>query len=338
MRNDPIQDLFGQKLGDPSPPPLILAPMAGVTDAPFRIQARRYGADLTVSEMLASQALIRSATKSRRMTQGLDESAPLAVQIAGDDPGVMAEAARLAVDRGAAWIDINMGCPVKKIVNNHAGCALMRDEVLVGRIVSALVQAVPVPVSVKIRLGWDESQRNAPQVARIAQDAGARLVTVHGRTRAQMYRGRADWSMIGEVVAAVSVPVVANGDIVDGASARQALAASGARGLMIGRGALGRPWVFRQVRAALAGLPEPAEPSREEQHQVVREQFDAMVAFYGPAIANRQARKHLAWYARGHADAARYRDGINRCGDVAATRALMDAFYGCAAKGAGGES
>lgn len=313
---------------------LVLAPMAGVSDLPFREMCFRYGADLTVSEMVASQALVRGHVKTLRML-GSDASTgddprpfgPRAVQIAGSDPEVLAIVARRLEDQGVAIIDLNMGCPVKKIVKGFAGAALMRDERLAARIVTAVVGAVTVPVTVKMRLGWDEGQRNGVAIARLAEECGARWLAVHGRTRAQMYRGRADWSAIEEIVQAVKIPVIGNGDVCTPEDAVEKLAQSGVAGIMVGRGALGRPWMFRQLAARLAGRPAVPEPSWTERHQVAVAQFERMIAHYGPVIGNRMARKHLAWYVCGGVGSARFRDEINRSGAPEQTLALIDRYY-----------
>src|SRR5579872_4538689 len=240
--------------------PVILAPMSGVTDMPFRRLVKRHGAGLVVSEMIASQAMIRESRQSLTMAANCPEEQPMAVQLAGCEPEVMAEAAKLNADRGAALIDINFGCPVKKVVNGHAGSALMRDECHAARILEATVKAVDLPVTLKMRTGWDDKNRNAPRLAKIAESCGIRMITVHGRTRCQMFAGTADWGFIREVKEAVSIPVVVNGDIATLDDAREALALSHADGVMVGRGAYGRPWFVRQVIHFLKTgerLPDP---------------------------------------------------------------------------------
>ena len=241
---------------------VLLAPMSGITDQPFRRLARRFGAGLVVSEMIASKELVRRTNQSERRSRISDEEAPGAVQIAGTEPAVMAEAARLAVDRGAVLIDINYGCPARNVVGKAAGSALMRDVPLATAIVAEVVRAVPVPVTVKMRLGWDDDCRNAAELARCVVDAGARMITVHGRTRAQKFSGRADWWAIREVVEAVDVPVVANGDIRDLDGARHCLAQSGAAGVMVGRACQGRPWLAGHIAAGLAGEQRPEPTAR----------------------------------------------------------------------------
>jgi len=308
--------------------PVILAPMSGVTDKPFRRLARRFGAPLVVSEMIASQAMIRAARQSMKMSSGLAEEAPMAVQLAGCDPAVMAEAARLNADRGAAIIDINFGCPVKKVVSGQAGSALMRDEALAARILEAVVAAVDLPVTLKMRLGWDDASRNAPSLARIAEQAGIRMVTIHGRTRCQFYGGDADWAAIRAVKQAVSIPVIANGDITGPDEAERCLALSGADGVMIGRGSYGRPWRVGQVARHLATGTAGPEPAPAARLAVVLEHYEAILEHYGIETGVRIARKHLSWYGRGLRNATLFRDTVNRLDDPAAVRRTIVEAWG----------
>ncbi|WP_142587492.1 tRNA dihydrouridine synthase DusB [Pseudorhizobium halotolerans] len=267
---------------------VVLAPMSGVTDLPFREIAWRWGAGLVVTEMIASRELAMSRGESwaRLKRAGLG---PHMVQLAGREPHWMAEAARIAADNGADIIDINMGCPAKKVTGGLSGSALMRDPVLALSLIEATVKAVDVPVTLKMRLGWDENSINAPQIARQAEEAGVRLVTIHGRTRMQFYEGRADWNAIRAVREAISIPLIANGDVQSPADAREILAASGADAVMMGRGAQGRPWHV----GAIAGHPSP---SCREQREIVAEHYEEMLAFYGREAGLRHARKHLGWY------------------------------------------
>ena len=273
----------------------FLAPMAGITDRPMRMLAARYGAGLVVSEMIASAALTTGHNDMVRK-MAASPGLPHMVQLAGCEAEWMARAARIAEDAGADIIDINFGCPAKRVTNGYAGSALMRVPDLAQALVEAVVGATRLPVTVKMRLGWDDDSLNAPDIARRAVDAGARMVTVHGRTRQQFYKGAARWAPVRAVVDAVDVPVVVNGDITDLAAAREALAQSGAAAVMIGRGAQGRPWIVGQIAAGLAGQAAPETPSGDDLAAVVVEHYEGVLSEYGVDVGVRAARKHLDWY------------------------------------------
>jgi len=306
---------------------LIVAPMAGVTDRPFRQLCKRMGAGLAVSEMVASDPRLRETLKSQRRTDHAGEVEPIAVQIAGADPQQLADAARYNVARGAQIIDINMGCPAKKVCNVAAGSALLRDEPLVAAIVASVVRAVEVPVTLKIRTGWDRQHRNAVRVARIAEEVGIAALSVHGRTRECGFVGPVDYDTIAEVKCAVSIPVTANGDIDSPEKAREVLERTGADAVMIGRAAQGRPWIFREIRHYLAHGEMPPQPRVEEIRRLVLEHLAEHYAFYGETAGVRIARKHLGWYASELVGGEAFRQEINQLVTSAAQIAAVNKFF-----------
>lgn len=303
--------------------PVFLAPLAGITDLPFRNLVSRFGAGLVVSEMVASQEMVQAKPGVREKAELGFDSANTAVQLAGREACWMAEAARMVAANGARVIDINMGCPAKKVVNGYSGSALLKDLDHALTLIEAVVEATELPVTLKTRLGWDDALLNAPELAKRAEAAGIKMITIHGRTRCQFYKGHADWAAIAAVKDAVEIPVIANGDITDSTKARKALSLSGADGVMIGRGAQGRPWLLSQVAAELAGEAIPLAPIGAALIDMICAHYEAMIAFYGADLGLRVARKHLGWYMDEAGTAAPLRREVLTCKTPANTLKLL---------------
>ncbi len=306
---------------------VILAPMSGVTDLPFRNLVKKFGAGLVISEMIASEAMIRETRQSLKKCAHRIEEFPMAVQLAGCDPYVMAEAARLNVDRGAQIIDINMGCPVKKVVNGHAGSALMRDEYKASKIMEATVNAIKIPVTLKMRMGWDDNSLNAAKLAKIAEECGIQMVTIHGRTRCQLYNGSANWPFIKTVKEAVKIPVVGNGDVKTVEDARSLLEASGADAVMIGRGTYGKPWFINQVDTFLKTGKKLEDPSLKDQKDIILEHLEQTLAHYGPETGILLMRKHLGWYSKGLPNSTEFRVKINASQTLQEVLKYLNQYY-----------
>jgi tRNA-dihydrouridine synthase B len=307
---------------------LFVAPMAGITDRPFRQLCKKLGAGLAVSEMVTSNSLLYGSAKTRRRANHEGEVEPISVQIAGADPAMMAQAARYNVDEGAQIIDINMGCPAKKVCNVMAGSALMQDEALVARILTAVVSAVPdTPVTLKFRTGWDHQHKNAPAIARIAEDCGIRAIAIHGRTRSDQYRGEAEYDTIALVKTLVKIPVIANGDINSPEKAKFVADYTQADGLMIGRAAQGRPWLFREIEHYLKTGEHLPHPKVADIHAILRDHLADLYAFYGEDTGVKIARKHIAWYTKGLVGAAHFRHAMNQLPTVAQQMAATDEFF-----------
>jgi len=306
---------------------LFLAPMAGVTDRPFRQLCKRLGAGMAASEMVSSNSLLWGSEKTLRRADHAGEDEPRAVQIAGADPAMMAEAARLNVERGAQIIDINMGCPAKKVCNVMAGSALLQHETLVARILEAVVNAVPVPVTLKIRTGWDRAHKNGVTIARLAESLGVQALAVHGRTRSDLYTGEAEYETIAAIKAAVKIPVIANGDITTPEKAKAVLAATNADALMIGRAAQGNPWIFREISHFLATGQRLAPPPVSEVRDTLLAHLNNLYTFYGETTGVRVARKHISWYSKGLIGGAFFRNRVNRVETVAEQLDLVREFF-----------
>ena len=306
---------------------VLLAPMSGVTDLPFRKLVKRFGAPLLISEMIASRAMILQTKESLKKCEKDESQYPMSVQLAGCDPFIMAEAAKLNQDMGADIIDINFGCPVKKVVNGFAGSALMKDEDLATKIMEAVVKAVKIPVTMKMRLGWSYENINAPSLAKKAEDCGIKMLVVHGRTRCQMYNGSANWEMISQVKDVVSIPVIANGDIKTSQDAKNALSQSNADGVMIGRACYGRPWLINQIEKELNHQLQISAPTIEEQKTIVIQHFQEMVDYYGEQIAIPLARKHIGWYSSGFKNGASFRAEINITKEYSEIIRKIENFY-----------
>ncbi|QJC27518.1 putative tRNA-dihydrouridine synthase [Anaplasma platys] len=304
--------------------PVILAPMSGVSDLPFRSLVRKLGAGLLVSEMIASRAMI---LKTRQSLQKCSVCGDTSVQLAGCTPEIMAEAAKLNEDLGAKFIDLNFGCPARKVVDGYAGSALMKDEDNAARIMENVVKAVKIPVTVKMRMGWDNNNLNAPRLAKIAENVGIQMITVHGRTRNQMFTGTVNWKFVKEVKDSVKIPVIVNGDIKTSRDIVAALEESGADGVMIGRGAYGKPWIIKQALQFLKTREELPDPSQSEKLQIILEHYDSSIEHYGESLGVKIFRKHIGWYSSSHKDSSMFRAQMNMLSDHSEVRKRLTEFF-----------
>lgn len=306
---------------------VLLAPMSGVTDLPFRRLVKKFGASLLISEMIASRAMIMQTESSMQKCKKDESNGLTSVQLAGCDPEVMAEAAKLNESLGADVIDINFGCPVKKVVNGFAGSALMKDEALATKIMESVVKAVKIPVTMKMRMGWDSHNLNAPTLGKKAEDVGIKMLTIHGRTRCQMYNGSANWEFIKNVKESVTIPVIANGDIKTSQDAKKAIELSGADGVMIGRGCYGKPWIIEQITRELKDDYKFEEPNDQKKKEIILDHFQDMLDHYGERVAINLSKKHLGWYSNGMSGSATYRSNINKSTKKEEILELIEKFY-----------
>lgn len=306
---------------------VVLAPMSGVTDLPFRTLVKKFGAGLVVSEMVASRAMIIETRQSLQKCAIIHDDETSCVQLAGCEPDVIAEAAKMNEDMGAKIIDLNFGCPAKKVVGGYAGSALMRDEILAAKILATVVKSVKIPVTLKMRTGWDEHSRNAPVLAKIAEDSGIQMITVHGRTRCQFYTGKSDWEFIRQVKQQVNIPVIANGDITSLETAKNCIEQSGADGIMIGRGSYGKPWFLAQVIHYLKTNNIISPPSLKEQKEIILTHYQSMIEYYGEDLGNKLSRKHLGWYSSGLSNSSDFRATINCLDDNSLVKHEISRFY-----------